>query len=127
MQFISDDLDALREKIAEQSDEIVILTRLLARKKEEMADSRSMLWLKDVLPLLHHPGSRFSAMMPLRVREQQVLGILKARKLFDKSAYLEANPDVAGANADPLQHYLAHGIWEGRSLGFDWNQRSPTI
>jgi hypothetical protein len=124
MNFISDDPDDLREKIAEQSDEIVILTRLLAQKKDEITDSFSMDWLKQVLPLLHNPVSAIKALIPARMQAQQVMATLKARKLFDGNAYLSANPDVAAARADPLQHYLAHGIWEGRSLGIDWEQRS---
>lgn len=117
MQLISDDIDTLREKIAEQSDEIVILTRLLARQKDEMTDNSSMMWLKSVLPLLHRPASRWKSMLPAGVREQHIMTLLKKRKLFDGRAYLEANPDVAAARADPLQHYLAHGLWEGRPLG----------
>lgn len=35
--------------------------------------------------------------------------------IFDKSAYLATNPDVKAAGMEPLQHYLDHGISEGRS------------
>lgn len=35
---------------------------------------------------------------------------------FDAALYLAANPDVAAANANPFQHYLNHGIKEGRKL-----------
>jgi hypothetical protein len=35
---------------------------------------------------------------------------------FNPKAYLRANPDVARANIDPAQHYLAHGKREGRPL-----------
>jgi hypothetical protein len=35
---------------------------------------------------------------------------------FDAAAYLEANPDVAAAGADPLTHWLNHGQAEGRRL-----------
>lgn len=33
---------------------------------------------------------------------------------FEPALYLDLNPDVAKANADPVKHYLAHGIEEGR-------------
>ena len=33
---------------------------------------------------------------------------------FDPAAYLKANPDVAAAHVDPLQHLLAAGYQEGR-------------
>ena len=37
--------------------------------------------------------------------------------VFDTSAYLAANPDIAAAGLDPLDHYLRFGVYEGRSLG----------
>lgn len=126
MEYISNDLDGLREKIAEQTDEIVILTRLVAQKREELADNRSMLWLKQVLPLLYRRSAWIEGMLPSRIRQQQLLGKLKARNLFNAGAYLAANPDVAASGVDPLQHYLAHGIWEGRQLGFEWAAPSTT-
>jgi hypothetical protein len=33
---------------------------------------------------------------------------------FDGERYLELNPDVRAANADPVEHYLRHGIHERR-------------
>lgn len=36
---------------------------------------------------------------------------------FDSVAYLAANPDVAAAGMDALQHYQQYGQAEGRSLG----------
>ncbi len=35
---------------------------------------------------------------------------------FDTSAYLDANPDVATAGVNPLEHVLAFGLAEGRSV-----------
>ena len=35
--------------------------------------------------------------------------------LFDTVFYLERNPDVAAAGGNPLEHYLAFGVHEGRS------------
>ena len=35
---------------------------------------------------------------------------------FDPELYLQANPDVRGAGADPIQHYLTYGIHENRPL-----------
>jgi serralysin len=33
---------------------------------------------------------------------------------FDTRGYLAANPDVAAAGVNPLDHFLLHGIFEGR-------------
>ncbi len=35
---------------------------------------------------------------------------------FDSALYLEANPDVAAAGADPEMHYMVFGALEGRAL-----------
>ena len=37
--------------------------------------------------------------------------------MLNSSAYLAANPDVAAADVNPLQHYLQFGAFEGRSGG----------
>ena len=34
---------------------------------------------------------------------------------FDTLGYLAANPDVAAADVNPLEHFLAFGIYQGRS------------
>jgi serralysin len=33
---------------------------------------------------------------------------------FDTQGYLAANPDVAAAGMNPLDHFLQFGIYEGR-------------
>ncbi|WP_431269909.1 calcium-binding protein [Dankookia sp. P2] len=38
-------------------------------------------------------------------------------RILHTNAYLAANPDVAAAGIDPLQHYLQYGVYEGRPLG----------
>ena len=40
---------------------------------------------------------------------------------FDPAAYLQANPDVAAAGVDPLQHWLRYGQAEGRPLTADFS------
>lgn len=35
---------------------------------------------------------------------------------FDATLYLDANPDVKAAGANPYHHFLAHGLKEGRKL-----------
>ena len=35
---------------------------------------------------------------------------------FDTLGYLAANPDVAAAGVNPLDHYLISGIYEGRTV-----------
>ena len=35
---------------------------------------------------------------------------------FDTLGYLAVNPDVAAVQVNPLDHYLMHGIYEGRQM-----------
>lgn len=39
-------------------------------------------------------------------------------KNFNSEVYLDINPDVAAAKVDPIQHYLTHGISEGRKYTY---------
>lgn len=48
------------------------------------------------------------------VPEATMLGWLETSGLFDRQFYLTCNDDVAGAGADPTQHYYNHGSEEGR-------------
>jgi len=49
------------------------------------------------------------------VQTKQDLDLIKSSTLFDQDWYLAIYPDVAQAKVDPYQHYLQHGIFEGRS------------
>src|ERR1700712_19318 len=51
--------------------------------------------------------ARFGQRMPV------LPGVIRA--LFDRDFYLVANPDVADAGIDPLEHFLQCGMREGRS------------
>jgi serralysin len=41
--------------------------------------------------------------------------LLRPLRNVDTDAYLAANPDVDAANINPLAHYLANGVYEGRT------------
>jgi len=45
------------------------------------------------------------------------LALIRSSGLFDKTWYLNNNPDVTQANVDPVLHYLLHGGFEGRDPG----------
>ena len=50
----------------------------------------------------------------LRPRGSRAARILRTSGLFDTAWYLEAYPDVAARKVDPLEHYIRHGVREGR-------------
>lgn len=106
----------LEERLAERFVEIAELTRLLAEiQQENRRLTARMEWIHEVAALLRKGGFRLKLLN--RWQNATLLSRLKAKGLFDPDAYLAANPDVARAGADPLQHYLVHGLSEGRSRG----------
>lgn len=47
--------------------------------------------------------------------------IIRDSGLFDRHAYMQMYPDVAASGMDPIEHYIMHGVREGRnpSVWFD--------
>ncbi len=92
------------------------LRRLENRRllSNEDAENRVQ-WLREVSILLSRlPGWWW--IMPLKWQLTQKHRRLRSRNLFDADAYLARYPDVAKSGIDPLDHYIVHGIGEGRIL-----------
>ncbi|WP_265519162.1 sulfotransferase family protein [Nitratireductor luteus] len=100
----------VERSLQERFSEIATLTQLL-RVKEEQAE-----WLRQVASTLIGDSrrGRLAGLLPgplaLALRKIQ----LKRRGLFDGQAYLQAHPDVSQDRAEPLRHYISHGMMEGR-------------
>lgn len=113
---MSDETAVLEDRLAERFVEIAELTRLLADTQQEKQRLAAHIeWIHEVVPILRRGGFRLKFLN--RRQNASLLSRLKEKRLFDSDAYLAANPDVARAGADPLQHYLTHGLPEGRSRG----------
>jgi len=105
----------LEVALAERFREIAYLT-LLLRQQEQRDEPRSdeIVWLTELaVALLRMPG--WWALLPGPWRGRRIRELLRDKGLFDADDYLERNPDVAATGADPLRHYLQHGMREGRS------------
>jgi hypothetical protein len=63
--------------------------------------------------LMRQPSFWWS-LMPSRWRAKRRYAELRRRGIFDADMYFEMYPDVALAGMDPLDHYIRHGIDEGR-------------
>lgn len=50
------------------------------------------------------------------IPDESKISMLKSCPNIDIGGYLEDNPDVRASGMDPLQHYIRHGIMEGRNL-----------
>jgi len=73
------------------------------------------MWRRHVAALRSRglAGAVKPAIFPVRLRRRPAEQILRA-PLFDAAWYLKHYPDVAEAGIDPLQHFLARGVAEGR-------------
>ncbi|MEN2786383.1 methyltransferase domain-containing protein [Sphingomonas qilianensis] len=71
-------------------------------------------WLRAVNRVLSAGDRGWWAFVPPSWRRQRDLRALQRRGLFDATAYLERYPDVAAARMDALQHFICHGMMEGR-------------
>ncbi|EIC22585.1 glycosyltransferase [Thiorhodovibrio frisius] len=81
---------------------ILFKHRLKARQGELLLAG---LWLLRALAITH----------PLRQRYRSVLiHLLKKTQLFDRTWYLDTNPDVQDSGIPPLRHYAAYGDAENR-------------
>lgn len=103
-------------KLAERFQELATLAVLL-RKEEARSDEvqGQIAWLMAVNDHLSMVP-RWWSLMPRRWKYLRQLQRVEEAGLFDAEAYLRRNPDVAAARADPLQHYLRHGLLERRSI-----------
>lgn len=71
-------------------------------------------WLSRIaVALLATP--RWWSVLPPSLRRRSRNRWLRRAGLFDAEDYLRCNPDVRATGADPLRHYLQHGMTEGRS------------
>ena len=105
-------------KLAERYRELAVLTTMLRQREEENQNLLERLdWFASIQSnLKNHP--RWWNLMPDSWRSERQHRRLQRLGLFDGPAYLERYPDVAAEGMDPLDHYLRHGIGEGRSRSF---------
>lgn len=76
-------------------------------------------WLRSVNQIVLGSARRWHLIMPPGWRHRRALRALRRKGLFNADAYLERYPDVAEARVDALQHFISHGMLEGRSTGLD--------
>jgi CDP-glycerol glycerophosphotransferase (TagB/SpsB family) len=66
-------------------------------------------------PLLHYLSIGRDQGLEIRPVMDLVSIALRESGVFDAAYYLEQYPDIAESGADPLRHYLEHGVREGRN------------
>lgn len=109
------ELAAREAQLASRFREIATLTTLLAeeeRKNEWLRDELG--WMAGLRKALSD-RPRWWSLLPAASRRLRERKLLQRSGMFDYAAYCEIHPDVAASGGDPLDHYLRHGIHEGRS------------
>lgn len=113
---VSADLAKTQRQASERLTEIVTLTRALEVSQLEInTRQKDVDWLRDISRAIQSAPSWWS-LLPKKERRKRELRRLRNIGLFDSQAYLERYPDVLNAGMDPLDHYIIHGVNEGRSI-----------
>ena len=103
------------QQLASRFREIAALTTLLRAEEEKNRRMRGELgWIAGLLRRISN-RPRWWSLLPARRRRQREQDLLQRAGLFDWAAYMEIHPDVAESGMDALEHYLLHGLYEGRS------------
>ena len=102
--------------------EIAKLAALLAESEgRERKACDEAAWLREAGSVLLNGGTsakdRLRRLLPVALHEKRQRKLLKRKGIFDDQAYLQAHADVAADRADPLHHYIHHGIVESRRRG----------
>jgi len=104
------------QKIDERHRELATLTRLLAAEKHrrgQLAEQAD--WLRAVSAVVFG-CPRWWSLMPQSWQRKKTNLRLQRKGLFDGDAYLINYPDVAASGMNPLNHYINHGMSEGRTF-----------
>jgi chromosome segregation ATPase len=113
---VSADLAKTQREASERITEIVTLTRALEVSQLEIdTRQKNVDWLRDISRAIQSTP-RWWSLLPKKEKRKRELRRLRNIGLFDSQAYLERYPDVLEAGMDPLDHYIIHGVNEGRSI-----------
>lgn len=108
---------AARAAVSQRSqtfNEIAIVTQLLRDSEQEVQTrDETVHWLSQVYAImLRRP--RWWVFLSRKAQFKRLSRRVEMRGMFDSESYLAKNPDVAATGADPLRHYITHGIKESR-------------
>lgn len=130
-------IETLNEKISVKNQKLQNLSRAKKNADEKNKALESQLNSVQKKDETRHDSLTRKAIAPFRailrplsksgrdsraVKEQ--INLLKKSELFDAEWYLQKNPDVAEAGADPAEHYVLYGAYEGRNPSPEFNSSS---
>ncbi|GFE75524.1 hypothetical protein [Novosphingobium sp. TCA1] len=107
--------DDVVRRIEQQHGEIAQLTRLVAEESGRALDLKMRTeWLSQ-LSEAQQRQPRWWVFLSETERKKRVKERIERMGLFDSGSYYSKNEDVAASGMDALEHYIRHGIFEGRS------------
>lgn len=92
-------------------DELALETR---KQRDEMQVQNDLFSWLQLVALEIRRSRRWWFLLSKKKRSELLAQRLSLIGLFDAPSYLDRYPDVAEEGIDPLLHYLAHGMIEGR-------------
>ena len=108
--------DELQRKVDQQDQAYHFINQqLFDEKRLAQATIEQQQWLLSVSKALLEPGRWWVRFLSPARRERLLLRRLSRRELFDSEAYLNRYDDVARSGMNPLEHYIRHGMQEGRT------------
>ncbi|ASY47159.1 hypothetical protein CJD35_22105 (plasmid) [Sphingobium xenophagum] len=122
---MNDRIAASEQQMKERFREIVALTRVIQERDQILAEAHGRIeWMRRVISVLTRGFStsgkaRLLSWLPSRYSQKRHKYLLKEQGLFDPDAYTSIYPDVVDSKADPLRHYINHGLQEGRKISRD--------
>ena len=110
----NDKLSMLHLKASSRSQEIAVVTGLLQSAEQSIQIAQEQkAWLVAVnRAMMRVPW--WWGMMPLSWRNTRVENRLLKRNLFNSTEYLRIYPDVSQSGQSAIEHYINHGMDEGR-------------
>lgn len=115
-QHMQSTIDAVRAEQAEAAQVQVEAAQVRAEAALEQVEAVQVQakWLTDFVTF-NRRLPRWIWLVPLGMRRRLIRARAERTGMIDYSAYYAANPDVAQAGWDALDHYAHHGIFEGRT------------
>lgn len=115
-QHMRSTIDAVRAEQAEAAQVQVEAAQVRAETALEQVEAvqGQAKWLTDFVTF-NRRLPRWIWLVPLGMRRRFIRARAERTGMIDYSAYYAANPDVAQAGWDALDHYAHHGIFEGRT------------
>lgn len=115
MSVIKKEIESVSSKLKTSHRDIAKVTRMLIDSEERLEHSENdKIWFQELSNILSHYPSWWRFLSEEN-RQRRIDRRLMKKGLFDGQAYLEHYQDVADSGMNPLQHYLLHGMAEGRN------------